>query len=124
LTSLFHLKEPLDVHGTVTIQRKQINLRQKVEDDPSHPTLIQTVHGVCYRLILAPATTNSPAKTEEEIEIEGLPIREFARLKQPADKFQTPDVKVEIWQIIPRLLKSTAKLAQPFNFGYRPICIE
>ncbi len=29
-------------------------LRQKVEEDPSHPTLIQTVHGVGYRLVLAP----------------------------------------------------------------------
>jgi len=38
-------------------------LRQKVEDDPSHPTLIQTVHGVGYRLILTPATTNPPTKT-------------------------------------------------------------
>lgn len=27
-------------------------LRQKVEEDPSHPTLIQTVHGVGYRLVL------------------------------------------------------------------------
>ena len=42
-------------------------LRQKVEDDPSHPTLIQTVHGVGYRLILAPVTTNPPTKTEEEV---------------------------------------------------------
>ena len=31
-------------------------LRQKVEEDPSHPTLIQTVHGVGYRLVLAQAT--------------------------------------------------------------------
>ena len=42
-------------------------LRQKVEDDPSHPTLIQTVHGVGYRLILAPATTKPPTQTEEEV---------------------------------------------------------
>lgn len=42
-------------------------LRQKVEDDPSHPALIQTVHGVGYRLILAPATTNTPTQTEEEV---------------------------------------------------------
>lgn len=41
-------------------------LRQKVEDDPSHPTLIQTVHGVGYRLILAPATTKSSSKTPKE----------------------------------------------------------
>jgi len=27
-------------------------LRQKVEEDPSHPRLIQTVHGVGYRLVL------------------------------------------------------------------------
>lgn len=40
-------------------------LRQKVEEDPSHPALIQTVHGVGYRLILAPATTNTASETEE-----------------------------------------------------------
>ncbi len=31
-------------------------LRQKIEEDPAHPTLIQTVHGIGYRLVLAPAT--------------------------------------------------------------------
>jgi DNA-binding response OmpR family regulator len=41
-------------------------LREKVEDDPSHPTLIQTVHGVGYRLILAPAATKSSSKTQKE----------------------------------------------------------
>lgn len=34
-------------------------LRQKIEEDPARPTLIQTVHGVGYRLVLAPATTTS-----------------------------------------------------------------
>jgi len=29
-------------------------LRQKVEEDPQHPTLIQTVHGVGYRLVSNP----------------------------------------------------------------------
>ncbi|HYB02697.1 MAG TPA: response regulator transcription factor [Ktedonobacteraceae bacterium] len=33
-------------------------LRQKVEEDPSHPTLIQTVHGVGYRLMLTPNMRN------------------------------------------------------------------
>jgi DNA-binding response OmpR family regulator len=32
-------------------------LRQKVEDDPAHPRLIQTVHGVGYRLMLPHAPT-------------------------------------------------------------------
>lgn len=40
-------------------------LRQKVEEDPSRPTLIQTVHGVGYRLILAPAARNLAEETEE-----------------------------------------------------------
>jgi DNA-binding response OmpR family regulator len=38
-------------------------LRQKVEEDPTHPTLIQTVHGVGYRLVLAPVTTNIALET-------------------------------------------------------------
>jgi len=42
-------------------------LRQKVENDPSHPTLIQTIHGVGYRLILAPATTKPSNKNLEEV---------------------------------------------------------
>lgn len=41
-------------------------LRQKVEEDPSHPALIQTVHGVGYRLVLAPASTNISAANEQE----------------------------------------------------------
>ena len=40
-------------------------LRQKVEEDPSHPTLIQTVHGVGYRLVLALTTANVASETEE-----------------------------------------------------------
>ena len=42
-------------------------LRQKVEEDPTHPTLIQTVHGVGYRLVLAPVTTIPTFKTEDEV---------------------------------------------------------
>jgi DNA-binding response OmpR family regulator len=41
-------------------------LRQKIEEDPTHPTLIQTVHGFGYRLILAPAAQNIAADTEQE----------------------------------------------------------
>lgn len=37
-------------------------LRQKIEEDPAHPTLIQTVHGVGYRLIL-------PASVEQAIDM-------------------------------------------------------
>lgn len=40
-------------------------LRQKVEEDPSHPTLIQTVHGIGYRLVLAGASTNLAANPEQ-----------------------------------------------------------
>lgn len=32
-------------------------LRQKVEEDPAHPHLIQTVHGVGYRLVLSSTTS-------------------------------------------------------------------
>lgn len=41
-------------------------LRQKVEEDPSHPALIQTVHGVGYRLVLTPASTIIAPVTEQE----------------------------------------------------------
>ena len=41
-------------------------LRQKVEEDPSHPTLIQTVHGVGYRLVLASAAPNIALAREQE----------------------------------------------------------
>lgn len=40
-------------------------LRQKVEEDPSHLTLIQTVHGIGYRLVLAPASTNLAADPDQ-----------------------------------------------------------
>jgi DNA-binding response OmpR family regulator len=41
-------------------------LRQKIEEDPSHPTFIQTVHGAGYRLILAPAATNSGTEAGDD----------------------------------------------------------
>ncbi len=41
-------------------------LRQKVEEDPSHPKLIQTVHGVGYRLVIAPVSTDIALTTEQE----------------------------------------------------------
>ena len=68
----------------------------KVEDDPSPPTLIQTVHGVGYRLILAPATTSPLQKRRKRYKSKRLPIQKFACLNKPADKFQMSHVKVEI----------------------------
>lgn len=41
-------------------------LRQKVEEDPSHPSLIQTVHGVGYRLVLASSSSESALASEQE----------------------------------------------------------
>lgn len=38
-------------------------LRQKIEEDPAHPALIQTVHGIGYRLILVPPTTGTIQET-------------------------------------------------------------
>ncbi len=52
--------------ATELIKPTVSRLRQKIEADPSHPTLIQTVHGVGYRLILAPSATKIAAETEEE----------------------------------------------------------
>jgi two-component system response regulator VicR len=41
-------------------------LRQKIEENPSHPTLIQTVHGVGYRLIIEKARTLLENPPEEK----------------------------------------------------------
>jgi two-component system KDP operon response regulator KdpE len=40
-------------------------LRQKVEDDPAHPRLIQTVHGVGYRLNPLPVAAEPRAAADE-----------------------------------------------------------
>jgi two-component system, OmpR family, KDP operon response regulator KdpE len=41
-------------------------LRQKVEEDPSHPRQIQTVHGIGYRLVLAPTNTTTASTIEQD----------------------------------------------------------
>ena len=40
-------------------------LRQKIEEDSSHPRLIQTVHGVGYRFVLAPPSLEMPPEPQE-----------------------------------------------------------
>jgi DNA-binding response OmpR family regulator len=37
--------------STRTIDNFILSLRKKIEDDPSHPTLLVTVHGAGYKLI-------------------------------------------------------------------------
>ena len=41
-------------------------LRQKVEEDPPHPKLILTVHGIGYRLVVAPASIEVTLPNEQE----------------------------------------------------------
>ena len=53
-----------------------------------------------------------------------LPISHPPCLNQPADKFQMPDVKFEVWQIQAGLLKSVPKITKPLHFRYRPSSIE
>ena len=48
LTNVWGYDEPL---STRTIDNFMLRLRQKVEEDPSHPRIILTVHGIGYKLV-------------------------------------------------------------------------
>jgi DNA-binding response OmpR family regulator len=48
LTNVWGYDEPL---STRTIDNFILRLRQKVEEDPSHPRMILTVHGIGYKLV-------------------------------------------------------------------------
>ncbi len=48
LTNVWGYDEPL---STRTIDNFILRLRQKVEEDPSHPRIILTVHGIGYKLV-------------------------------------------------------------------------
>lgn len=65
-----HLLDPTDREPYQEVlellDQQTRRLRQKVEEDPSHPTLIQTVHGIGYRLVLAPASRDSASASEQE----------------------------------------------------------
>jgi DNA-binding response OmpR family regulator len=51
LTNVWGYDEPL---STRTIDNFILRLRQKLEDDPAHPRVILTVHGVGYKLVPGP----------------------------------------------------------------------
>ena len=48
LTSVWGYDEPL---STRTVDNFILRLRQKLEDDPSHPRIILTIHGIGYKLV-------------------------------------------------------------------------
>jgi len=50
--------------GHRTIDTHILNLRQKIERDPSDPVHLLTVHGVGYRLVLDPAKDEAPRRGE------------------------------------------------------------
>jgi DNA-binding response OmpR family regulator len=48
LTNVWGYDEPL---STRTVDNFILRLRQKLEDDPSHPRIILTIHGIGYKLV-------------------------------------------------------------------------
>ena len=57
-----------EMHGRTTsaplrsIDNHVMNLRRKIEPDPSHPKCLKTVYGVGYKLTLSPAKKGSDAR--------------------------------------------------------------
>jgi DNA-binding response OmpR family regulator len=50
LTSVWGYDEPI---STRTVDNFILRLRQKLEDDPAHPRIILTIHGIGYKLVEA-----------------------------------------------------------------------
>jgi DNA-binding response OmpR family regulator len=50
LTNVWGYDEPL---STRTVDNFILRLRQKLEDDPAHPRIILTIHGIGYKLVSA-----------------------------------------------------------------------